>query len=249
MSATVMVCPARCSRYSWGASRRAGVPEACRVEGVERRPDAGEPPVDRVVRGRRAAVPALRLQRCGDLDGSGEDRVSARLGPGRRDRHLEVADRQVGALNPRVHGRQLGGVVVSPAGRLGVRVDRAVREHVSGRHDGEVRVRVRRGRGRSGRHRGGGLRAAGPDAARDHGCRLVERPVHGVTRGAARAEGDNDRDDHKQRRLRPGPSMPHAPRVLVPTSRSLGRTAGLRRRLSYAGAWSSGEGGACSSCP
>ena len=153
----------------------------------ERVPDAGDAPVDGVVRGGRAAVVAGPGDRVGELVRGVEDRVPADVPVVRRQRRLDVADRQVRPGDDGPHLGEHRPEVVAPAAALGegaVR-DGLVDQQVTRRDEGErVRgVRLRRTARR-------GCRTTGTPTRRPR--RYGGGGGDGVARGRRRARRERD---------------------------------------------------------
>ena len=146
-----------------GRASGAGVAQPVPVERVERGLDARSSLVERVVRRRRAAAVAGARDAGDQLAGRAEHRVSADLLGRRCERHLEMAERQVGARQDRRQRREHRCVFVSGArpGAEGVGrgVDRAMGQDVAGECQGDGLGPGRGGRRR--RRRRCGRRGAG----------------------------------------------------------------------------------------
>ena len=200
MCATVIVRPARSSVYSCGCACSPALravptcpsPAASSASSVAVTPakprstewfDAVEQPSQPCARS------AGRDRRRG-----AEERVPARRGAGRRDGHLEVAQREVGALDPGVQRCEQRPEVVAAVGGARAREHRQVRQHVAGRDDRELGVRVgrrggsrRRGRRRARARRGGGAQDGRPAAAPARSRR--PQRCRGRRRGSRRRAG------------------------------------------------------------
>ena len=87
--------------------------QARRVEHVEGALNTCVAAVDRVVRRRRAAVPALLREILDEPWCRAEHRVAAHWSALRGDGHLHVAQREVGTLDPRVETREERAEVVA----------------------------------------------------------------------------------------------------------------------------------------